>query len=37
MLVAQIHPVPPFSNMTALTAVVERMEEVGIYLMYDMR
>ena len=33
----QIHPIPPFSNLTALSEVVERMEKVGIYLMYDMR
>ncbi|KAM5540947.1 hypothetical protein V8D89_005258 [Ganoderma adspersum] len=32
-----IHPIPPFSNLTALSEVVERMEKVGIYLMYDMR
>ena len=35
--VVQIHPIPPFSNLTALSEVVERMEKVGIYLMYDMR
>ncbi|PCH43231.1 hypothetical protein WOLCODRAFT_138259 [Wolfiporia cocos MD-104 SS10] len=32
-----IHPVPPYSNLTQLMAVIKRMEEVGIYLMYDMR
>ncbi|PIL25773.1 hypothetical protein GSI_11523 [Ganoderma sinense ZZ0214-1] len=32
-----IHPIPPYSNLTALSEVVERMEKVGIYLMYDMR
>jgi len=33
----QIHPVPAFSNMTLLEQVVDRMQEVGMYLMYDMR
>ncbi|KAI8996265.1 hypothetical protein BD414DRAFT_477309 [Trametes punicea] len=32
-----IHPIPTYDNLTALAQVVERMEEVGIYLMYDMR
>ncbi|TBU60013.1 hypothetical protein BD310DRAFT_947601 [Dichomitus squalens] len=32
-----IHPIPTFDNLTALADVVQRMEEVGIYLMYDMR
>lgn len=32
-----IHPVPPFDNVTALNAVLDRMEQVGMYLMYDMR
>ncbi|OSD00692.1 hypothetical protein PYCCODRAFT_1437014 [Trametes coccinea BRFM310] len=32
-----IHPIPTFDNLTALAEVVQRMEEVGIYLMYDMR
>jgi hypothetical protein len=32
-----IHPVPTFDNMTALHLVIERMQEVGMYLMYDMR
>ncbi|EMD34907.1 hypothetical protein CERSUDRAFT_124938 [Gelatoporia subvermispora B] len=32
-----IHPIPTFDNLTALTEVIQRMEEVGIYLMYDMR
>lgn len=32
-----IHPVPTFSNMTAFLDVVDRMQEVGLYLMYDMR
>ncbi|KAI0633087.1 hypothetical protein C8Q77DRAFT_1272023 [Trametes polyzona] len=32
-----IHPIPTFDNLTALSQVIKRMEEVGIYLMYDMR
>ncbi|RPD63424.1 hypothetical protein L227DRAFT_561556 [Lentinus tigrinus ALCF2SS1-6] len=32
-----IHPIPTFDNLTALAEVIQRMEEVGIYLMYDMR
>ncbi|KAA1475750.1 hypothetical protein DENSPDRAFT_842586 [Dentipellis sp. KUC8613] len=32
-----IHPVPTFDNLTALNLVVDRMEEQGLYLMYDMR
>ncbi|KAF9239477.1 hypothetical protein BU15DRAFT_61981 [Melanogaster broomeanus] len=32
-----IHPVPTFDNMTAFNMVVDRMQEVGLYLMYDMR
>ncbi|KAI6013051.1 hypothetical protein BKA83DRAFT_685024 [Pisolithus microcarpus] len=32
-----IHPVPTFSNMTAFLDVVDRMQEVGLYIMYDMR
>ncbi|KAH7924181.1 hypothetical protein BV22DRAFT_1035409 [Leucogyrophana mollusca] len=32
-----IHPVPTFDNMTALEEVLDRMQEVGLYLMYDMR
>ncbi|KAG7087795.1 hypothetical protein E1B28_013736 [Marasmius oreades] len=32
-----IHPVPSFDNMTALGAVLDEMERVGMYLMYDMR
>ncbi|KAI0354196.1 hypothetical protein OH77DRAFT_1426229 [Trametes cingulata] len=32
-----IHPVPTYDNLTALAEMVQRMEEVGIYLMYDMR
>ncbi|KAH9932841.1 hypothetical protein B0H21DRAFT_760442 [Amylocystis lapponica] len=32
-----IHPVPAYDNLTQLAQVIERMEEVGMYLMYDMR
>ncbi|EGN94785.1 hypothetical protein SERLA73DRAFT_62021 [Serpula lacrymans var. lacrymans S7.3] len=32
-----IHPVPTFDNMTAFEEVLDRMQEVGMYLMYDMR
>ncbi|KAF9239478.1 hypothetical protein BU15DRAFT_46639 [Melanogaster broomeanus] len=32
-----IHPVPTFDNMTAFNMVLDRMQEVGLYLMYDMR
>lgn len=36
-LQAQIHIVPTFDNMTAFEMVLDRMQEVGMYLMYDMR
>lgn len=32
-----VHPIPPFSNLTALDAVLDEMERLGLYLMYDMR
>ncbi|EJD04861.1 uncharacterized protein FOMMEDRAFT_132713 [Fomitiporia mediterranea MF3/22] len=32
-----VHPVPTFDNMTAFEEVLDRMEEVRLYLMYDMR
>ncbi|KAJ7686548.1 hypothetical protein B0H17DRAFT_1160635 [Mycena rosella] len=32
-----VHPIPAFSNITALDEVLDKMEEVGLYLMYDMR
>lgn len=32
-----IHIVPSFDNMTAFEMVLDRMQEVGMYLMYDMR
>lgn len=36
-LEVEVHPIPTFDNLTALDAVVERMQELGLYLMYDMR
>ncbi|KAI3614836.1 hypothetical protein WG66_003340 [Moniliophthora roreri] len=33
----QIHPVPSFENATALEEVLDEMQRVGLYLMYDMR
>ncbi|KAJ7772091.1 hypothetical protein DFH07DRAFT_953374 [Mycena maculata] len=32
-----VHPIPSFDNITALDEVLDKMEEVGLYLMYDMR
>ncbi|KAI9459375.1 hypothetical protein HD554DRAFT_1621306 [Boletus coccyginus] len=32
-----IHPLPPSDNLTALDLVIDRMQEVGLYLMYEMR
>ncbi|GBE86870.1 hypothetical protein SCP_1001120 [Sparassis crispa] len=32
-----IHPIPPYDNITQLFEVIERMEQVGLHLMYDMR
>ncbi|KAJ7253030.1 hypothetical protein B0H12DRAFT_1117142 [Mycena haematopus] len=32
-----VHPVPTFGNLTALERVLDRMEELGLYLVYDMR
>ncbi|KAF9644703.1 hypothetical protein BDM02DRAFT_3181472 [Thelephora ganbajun] len=32
-----VHPIPTFGNLTALELVLDRMEELGLYLMYDMR
>ncbi|TFK36117.1 hypothetical protein BDQ12DRAFT_610474 [Crucibulum laeve] len=32
-----IHPVPDFANMTAFDLVLDKMQDAGIYLMYDMR
>jgi len=33
----QIHAVPPFTNVTQLNAVLDKMQDAGLYLMYDMR
>ncbi|KZT56878.1 hypothetical protein CALCODRAFT_435102 [Calocera cornea HHB12733] len=32
-----VHPVPTFDNLTAFNMVVDRMEQLGLWLMYDMR
>ncbi|KAJ7169101.1 hypothetical protein C8R43DRAFT_982245 [Mycena crocata] len=32
-----VHPIPAFPNITQLDEVLDKMEEVGLYLMYDMR
>ncbi|KAF5329520.1 hypothetical protein D9619_009061 [Psilocybe cf. subviscida] len=32
-----VHPVPSFDNLTALEIVLDKMQEAGLYLMYDMR
>lgn len=32
-----VHPVPTFGNVTALNLVLDRMEELGLWLVYDMR
>ncbi|KAL0952639.1 hypothetical protein HGRIS_006885 [Hohenbuehelia grisea] len=32
-----IHPIPDFNNQTSLNAVLDRMQEVDMYLMYDFR
>ncbi|KAG6889321.1 hypothetical protein C0992_005647 [Termitomyces sp. T32_za158] len=32
-----VHPVPTFSNLTALDLVLDAMQEAGLYLMYDVR
>ena len=32
-----VHPVPPFDNTTQLNEVLDQMESLGLYLMYDMR
>ncbi|KAK7042477.1 hypothetical protein R3P38DRAFT_2890684 [Favolaschia claudopus] len=32
-----VHPVPTFSNWTALEKVLDRMEELDLYFIYDMR
>ncbi|KAI9430098.1 hypothetical protein BJY52DRAFT_93039, partial [Lactarius psammicola] len=32
-----VHPIPPFDNMAAFNHMVDKMEELGLWLMYDMR
>jgi hypothetical protein len=32
-----VHPVPDFDNITVLDEVLDKMQEVGLWLMYDMR
>ncbi|KAJ6613609.1 hypothetical protein B0H10DRAFT_2165261 [Mycena sp. CBHHK59/15] len=32
-----VHPVPTFGDLNALAKVLDRMEELGLYLIYDMR
>ncbi|KDQ56015.1 hypothetical protein JAAARDRAFT_158780 [Jaapia argillacea MUCL 33604] len=32
-----VHPVPPYDNVTAFEMVLDKMEELGLWLMYDMR
>ncbi|KAL8280729.1 hypothetical protein RQP46_006733 [Phenoliferia psychrophenolica] len=32
-----VHPIPPFGSESALTRVLDKMEELGLWLMYDMR
>ncbi|KAJ7028680.1 hypothetical protein C8F04DRAFT_1118335 [Mycena alexandri] len=32
-----VHPVPTFGDLKALAKVLDRMEELGLYLVYDMR
>ncbi|KAF8986820.1 hypothetical protein BDQ17DRAFT_1548363 [Cyathus striatus] len=32
-----VHPVPDFNNLTALDLVLDKMQDAGLYLMYDMR
>ncbi|KAG5645134.1 hypothetical protein DXG03_006851 [Asterophora parasitica] len=33
----QVHPIPTYSNLTALDLVLDKIQEAGLYLMYDMR
>ncbi|KAF8804202.1 hypothetical protein BYT27DRAFT_7194948 [Phlegmacium glaucopus] len=32
-----VHPIPTFDNITILDEVLDKMQEAGLYLMYDMR
>jgi hypothetical protein len=36
-LSSQVHPIPSFDNLTAFDLMVDKMEELGLWLMYDMR
>jgi hypothetical protein len=33
----QVHPIPSFDNLTAFDLMVDKMEELGLWFMYDMR
>ena len=33
---AQVHPLPSFDNLTAFNHMVDKMEELGLWLMYEM-
>jgi len=35
--VSQVHPIPSFDNLTSLNLVLDKIQEAGLYLMYDMR
>ncbi|KAH9008415.1 hypothetical protein EDB84DRAFT_96555 [Lactarius hengduanensis] len=32
-----VHPIPPFDDLAAFNRMVDKMEELGLWLMYDMR
>ncbi|KAH9034255.1 hypothetical protein EDB85DRAFT_1026363 [Lactarius pseudohatsudake] len=32
-----VHPIPPYDDLTAFNRMVDKMEELGLWLMYDMR
>ena len=32
----QIHPLPAFDNLTVFNHIVDKMEELGLWLMYEM-
>ncbi len=33
----QVHPIPSYDNLRAFDLMVDKMEELGLWLMYDMR
>ncbi|KAH8988399.1 hypothetical protein EDB92DRAFT_1817588 [Lactarius akahatsu] len=35
--VVRVHPIPPYDDLTAFNRMVDKMEELGLWLMYDMR